>query len=309
MTDNNGILVFCEVKEGKLAPISTEGLGIGRKLADDSGQELAAALVGSGVAGIASEAIACGADKAYVVDNDVLNIYQADSYLLAMEKVLEQVSPQIIIFGQNDIGRELAPRLAFRLKSAAILDCVELSIDPDSKRLLQTKPVYGGNAHAIYITETDPQIMTIRTKAMTPLAPDTSRPGEIINTSVDIDAAAIRTKHIESVVEEVSGIKIEDADVVISGGRGIGGPEGFAQLEELAKLLKGAVGASRPPCDNDWINVIEAQVPLAEIQRYAIDLKSMTQGRAIYSIEFDHYEEVPAQITQKIIAQKKEEKE
>ena len=253
MTDNNGILVFGEVREGKLASISTEGLGIGRKLADDSGRELAAVLVGSGVAAVASETFAYGTDKAYVIDDDILKIYQADSYLHALEKVLEHINPQIIIFGQNDIGRELAPRLAFRLKSAAVLDCVDLSINPDSKRLLQTKPVYGGNAHAVYVTETDPQIVTIRTKAMTPLAPDNSRQGEIISVSVDIDPSLIRTRHIESVVEEVSGIKIEDADVVISGGRGIGGPEGFSQLEELARLLKGAVGASRPPCDNNWI--------------------------------------------------------
>jgi electron transfer flavoprotein alpha subunit len=261
MTDNNGILVFGEVREGKLASISTEGLGIGRKLADDSGRELAAALVGSGVAAVASEAIAYGADKVYVVDSDVFTVYQADTCLPALEKVLEQADPQIIIFGQDDIGRELAPRLAFRLKSAAVLDCVDLNIDPESKRLLQTKPVYGGNAHAVYVTETDPQIVTIRTKAMAPLAPDNSRLGEIINVSVDIDPSVVRTRHIENVVEEVSGIKIEDAAVVVSGGRGIGGPEGFAQLEELARLMKGAVGASRPPCDNGWINDM-AQVGL-----------------------------------------------
>ena len=253
MTDNKGILVFCEVKEGKLAPISTEGLGIGRKLSDDSGQELYAVLIGSGISGIAQEALAFGANKVYVIDNDILKNYQADSYLLAMEKLLTQVTPQIIVFGQTDIGRELAPRLAFKLETAATLDCVELSIDSESKRLLQTKPVYGGNAHAIYLTETDPQIVTIRTKAMTPLEPDISRPGEIISITADIDKAAITTKHIESVVEEVSGIKIEDADVVVAGGRGIGSLGGFAQLEELAKLLKGAVGASRPPCDNGWI--------------------------------------------------------
>ena len=253
MTDNKGILVFCEIKEGKLAPISTEGLGIGRKLSDDSGQELYAVLIGSGISGIAQDAVAFGADKVYVIDNDFLKNYQADSYLLAMEKLLTQVTPQIIVFGQTDIGRELAPRLAFKLETAATLDCVELSIDSESKRLLQTKPVYGGNAHAIYVTETDPQIVTIRTKAMTPLEPDISRPGEIISITADIDKAAITTKHIESVVEEVSGIKIEDADVVVAGGRGIGSLEGFAQLEELAKLLKGAVGASRPPCDNGWI--------------------------------------------------------
>ncbi len=253
MTDNKGILVFCEIKEGKLAPIGTEGLGIGKKLADDSGQELSAVLIGSGISGIAQEAITFGADKVYVIDNDALKIYQADSYLMAFEGLLGQITPQIIIFGQTDIGRELAPRLAFKLETAATLDCVDLSIDADSKRLLQTKPVYGGNANAIYVTKTDPQVVSIRTKAMTPLEQDSSRQGEIINISVAIDESLIRTRHIESVVEEVSGIKIEDADVVVAGGRGIGSVEGFAQLEELAKLLKGAVGASRPPCDNNWI--------------------------------------------------------
>jgi electron transfer flavoprotein alpha subunit len=253
MSDAKGILVYGEVKEGKLAPISAEGLGVGTKLAEASGQELAAVIIGSGTADIAREAVAYGADRVYVVDSDLLSDYQADSYLQAMEKVLAQTSPQIIIFGQTDTGRELAPRLAFRLKTAATLDCVELDIDPDSKRLLQTKPVYGGNAHAVYVTETDPQIVSIRTKAMTPLEPDTSRQGEIINVPFEIDESAVRTRHIESVVEEVSGIKIEDADVVVAGGRGIGSVEGFAQLEELAKVLKGAVGASRPPCDNGWI--------------------------------------------------------
>jgi len=253
MSDAKGILVYCEIKEGKLAPISAEGLGIGRKLTDELGQELSAVLIGSGISSIGQETIAYGADKVYVADSDLLKDYQADSYLQAMETVLDQITPQIIIFGQTDAGREMAPRLAFKLQTVATLDCVELSLEPDSKRLLQTKPIYGGNAHAIYITETDPQIVSIRTKAMTPLEPDTSRQEEIINISVDIDESASRTKHIESVVEEVSGIKIEDADIVVAGGRGIGSVEGFAQLEVLAKLLKGAVGASRPPCDNGWI--------------------------------------------------------
>ena len=253
MSEYKDVAVFSEVREGKLAPISTEGLGIGRKLADDSGQQLAALLVGSGVAAAAQEAIAYGADKVYVVDNPLLKDYRADAYIAVMEQVVKQVKSQVIILGQTDIGRDLAPGLAFKLGTAVNLDCIELAIDADSKRLLQTKPVYGGNANAVYITETDPQIVTIRTKAMTPLEPEVSRQGEIITIDAEIDESAIRTEIIDSVVEEVSGIKLEDAEVVISGGRGIGGPEGFAQLEELARLLRGAVGASRPPCDNGWI--------------------------------------------------------
>ena len=253
MADYKGIAVFCEVKESKLAPISTEGLGIGKKLAQDSGQELCAIVVGGGVADAAQEAIAYGADKAYVVDDEILKTYQTDSYVAVMEKVVNQITPQVLIPGQNDIGRDLAPSLAFKLGTTATLDCVDLAIDPDSKRLLQTKPVYGGNAQAVYISNTDPQIVTIRTKAMTPLAPDTSRQGEIIAIDAGIDASAIRTKIIDTVIEDVAGIKIDDAEVVVAGGRGMGNAEAFAQLEELAKLLKGAVGASRPPCDNGWI--------------------------------------------------------
>lgn len=253
MADYKGIAVFCEVKEGKLAPISTEGLGIGRKLAGDSGQELYAIVIGSGVAEVAKEAIAYGADKVYVVDDELLKTYRTDSYVAVMQKVIDQITPQVLILGQNDIGRDLAPSLAFRLGTTATLDCVELAIDPDSKRLLQTKPVYGGNAHAVYTSATDPQIVTIRTKAMTPLAPYASRKGEIVNIEAGIDASAIRTKVIDTVVEEVAGIKLEDAEIVVAGGRGMGSAEAFAQLEELAKLFKGAVGASRPPCDNGWI--------------------------------------------------------
>jgi electron transfer flavoprotein alpha subunit len=253
MVENKGVTVYCEVSAGKLLPISAEGLGIGRKLADDLAQELSAVLVGSNVSSLAQEAIAAGADKVYVVDDPLLKDYQTDSHVAVMEKVIKQAMPQILIMGQTDMGRDLAPRLAFKLGTAVTMDCIELAIDPQSKRLLQTKPVYGGNAQAIFTSETDPQIVTIRTKAMTPLEPDASRKGEVINIDAGLEAASIRTKVLDRVVEEVEGIRLEDATVVVSGGRGIGGSEGFNQLEVLAKLCKGALGASRPPCDNGWV--------------------------------------------------------
>jgi electron transfer flavoprotein alpha subunit len=254
MAENKGVLIFCETKEGKLATIATELLGCGRKLADDLGQELAAVLVGSGVAEAAKEAIAYGADKAYVVDDAQLKDYQTDSYLAVMEKVAGQAAPQIILLGQTSIGRDLAPRLAFRLKTAASLGCTDLAIDTASKKLLQTKPVYGGNAQAVFVTESFPQIATVRAKTMTPLAPNASRKGEIVNVAAGLDPAKIRTKVLEKVAEKVEGIRLEDAEVVVCGGRGIGSAEGFSQLEALAKMLKGAVGATRPPCDNEWVH-------------------------------------------------------
>jgi len=253
MSEYKGVMIHGEVIEGKLSAIATELLGCGRKLADDLGQELTAVLVGSDVSGLAQEAIAFGADKVYVVDDPLLKDYQTDSYVSVMEKIAKQVMPQILLLGQTTIGRDLAARLAFRLGTAATMDCVALTIDPDSKRLLQTKPVYGGNAQAIFTSEADPQVATVRTKAMSPLEPDASRKGEVITIEAGLDPSAIRAKVLEKVKEEVEGVRLEDAPVVVSGGRGIGGPEGFAQLAELAKLLKGAVGASRPACDNGWI--------------------------------------------------------
>jgi len=253
MAEYKGVMVFCEATEGKLAAIATELLGCGRKLADDLGQELSAVLVGSGISGLAQEAIAFGADKAYVVDDTLLQDYQTDSYVSVMEKVVKQVIPQILLLGQTSIGRDLAPRLAFRLNTAASMGCLELAIDPESKLLLQTKPVYGGNAQAVFVCESYPQIATVRAKAMAPLERDESRKGEVITIDAGLDPSAIRAKVLEKVAEKVEGIRLEDAEVVVSGGRGIGSAEGFEQLEELARMLKGAVGATRPPCDNEWV--------------------------------------------------------
>ncbi len=253
MAEYKGVMIHCEVAEGKLAAIATELLGCGRKLADDLGQELYAAVVGNEVSDLAQEAITFGADKVYVIDDPLLKDYQTDSYALVMEKLIKQVMPQILLLGQTSIGRDLAPRLAFKLDTVATMDCVELAIDSDSKRLLQTKPVFGGNAQAIFINESDTQVATVRTKAMSPLEPDSSRQGESITVDAGIDPSAIRTKVLEKVPEAVEGIKLEDAKVVVGGGRGIGSADGFKQLEELAKILKGAVGATRPPCDNGWI--------------------------------------------------------
>ena len=254
MAEYKGVMIYGEATEGKLVVITTELLGCGRRLADALGQELCAVLVGSGVSSLAQEAIAFGADKVYVVDDPLLKDYQTDSYVSVTERVAKQVMPQVLLLGQTSIGRDLAPRLAFRLGTAASVDCIELAIDPDSKLMLQTKPVYGGNAQAIFTCQSYPQIATVRTKAMSPLEPDASRQGEVITIEAGLDPSAIRTKVLEKVVEEVAGIKLEDAEVIVSGGRGIGGADGFKQLEELAKILKGAMGATRPPCDNGWVS-------------------------------------------------------
>lgn len=253
MSEYKGVMILAETTDDRLAAITTELLGCGRRLADDLGEELSALLIGSEVSGLAQEVIAWGADKVYVVDAPVLKDYRTDSYTAVVEKVAKEVMPKVLLMGQTCIGRDLAPAVAFRLDTAVSMDCIELAIDPDSKLLLQTKPVYGGNARAIYTSESMPQMATLRFKAASPLEHDDARKGEVVNIDAGIEESAVRTRVIDTVLEEVAGIKLEDADIVVSGGRGIGGPEGFKDLEELAKLLKGALGASRPPCDNGWV--------------------------------------------------------
>lgn len=253
MAEYNGIMAYCEIADGMLPSITKEVLGCGRKLADDLGQELCAVLVGSGVGRFAQEAVALGADTVYTVDDPMLQDYQTDAYAAVMERAVRQVMPRMLILGQTSVGRDLVPVLAFRLDTAATLDCVGLAVDPETKLLLRTKPVYGGNALATFTCERCPQIATLRDKAMAPPEPDASKQGDVIALEAGLDPSVVRARLLKRRRENEEGIRLEEASVIVSGGRGIGSAEGFGELQELASMLKGAVGASRPACDNGWL--------------------------------------------------------
>ncbi len=255
MAEYKGILVCGELADGKLASITTELLGCGRKLADESKEDLSCLLASDAVAGASKEAIAFGADKVHAVEHPALKEYQADSYMQVVEKVARDSAPRVILIGQTAMGRDMAPRLAFRLGTSLTTDCLDLRIDLTTKRLMQTRPVYGGNAQAVFTSESMPQMVTVRAKTMSPLERDPSRKGEVKPTKIDIDMSKVRTRILETVKEQAVGIKLEDAPVIVSGGRGMGGPQPFQTiLKELADLLHGAVGASRPPADNGWVS-------------------------------------------------------
>jgi len=252
MADNKGILVVGEASEGKLLPITAEILGAGRKLADELKEPLNCIIIGAGLGDTGKAAVAAGADKVFLADDAQLKDYENSTYMQVMEKAVAELAPKVIIMGQTANGRDLAPRLAFKLGVSAVMDCLELAID--SGKLQCTRPVYGGNAKAIFTSDAIPQIATLRVKAGTPLAPDAGRAGEVTAFAVALDASKIKAKVLETIKEEIAGVKIEDAAAVVGGGRGLGGPEPFTkELAELAKILKGAVGASRPPCDNKWV--------------------------------------------------------
>jgi electron transfer flavoprotein alpha subunit len=246
----NVILVVGEVADGELVPITGEMLGAARRLAGSSGHAVVAALVGAGVEGKAQEAIAQGADQVLVVDDAALAEYNSDAYLQAMLKVIDQAAPAIILFGQTNLGRDLAPRLAFKLNTGVIMDTVELAIE--GERLHGTRPAYGGNARAVNMVKNDPQIATVRAKSQDALEPDASRQGQVTKVDAAIDPSAVRIKVSDRKGIAAEGVRLEDADVVVSGGRGVGGPENFAPIEALAGALGGAVGASRAVCDLGW---------------------------------------------------------
>ena len=253
MADGSGVLVLSEAGGGQLSGTSQEILAAGRKIADDLGEELAIGLLGDTLEGAAQEAISYGADHVYAVTHPLLAQYQVELYLAAMETISREIKPSVILIGRTNEGRELAPRLAFRLGVGLAQDCLEVAIDPANRKLLANRPVYGGNAVAVISCNYSPQIAAVRPKVYEPLEPDSSRQGQVTSFPVDLDDSLARTRVVDVVKEEAVGVKLEDAQIVVSGGRGLGGPEPFKDLEELAKILGGAVGASRAAVDSGWV--------------------------------------------------------
>ena len=253
MAEANGVLVLGEMADGNLSLTSQEMLVAAREVADTLGEELAIGLMADSIEGAAQQAIHHGADRVYAVTHPLLAEYQVDLYLYAIEALCREANPNVILIARTEEGRELAPRLAFRLGVGLAQDCLEVSVDPSTGRLLANRPVYGGNAVAVVSCDYTPQIAAVRPKVYEPKEPDPSRQGQIVSFPVELAESMARTRMAERVQEEATGVKLEDARIVISGGRGLGGPDPFQDLEELAKLLGGAVGASRAAVDSGWV--------------------------------------------------------
>ena len=248
MAGESGILVLAEHQAGQLIGLSKELLGAARRLADTIGQRVTAVSFGAGAADAAKEAIAHGADAALVAESADLDEYRNDAWTAAFTAAAREVNPAVVLMGQTAVGRDLAPRYAIRAGTAVAMDCIDLAVQ-DGK-LVMTRPVYGGSAHAQYTSRTLPQVATVRAKSQEPLEPDPSRQGEVRQLAVDVSGASSRVVARQEIKAE--GLRLEDAKVIVSGGRGLGSAEGFEALNELAKVLGGAVGASRAVVDLGW---------------------------------------------------------
>lgn len=252
--DAKGVWVFCEQKRGIIQSISYELLGKGRELADKLKTPLCGVLIGHEVESKCADIIHRGADIVYVIDHPDLKNFLDDPYTNIFVRLIKKYNPEIVLCGATSIGRSLISRVAVKIHTGLTADCTGLDIDEHKKILLQTRPAFGGNIMATIITPNHrPQMSTVRHKVMKESAHNPDHKGKIIKESFEDDVYRSRTKVLETVEEITSTVNIAEADIIVSGGRGMKCSENFKILEELAKVLNGAVGSSRAAVDSGWM--------------------------------------------------------
>jgi electron transfer flavoprotein alpha subunit len=250
-----GIWVFAEQRNGKVSSVAYELLGAGRKLAEITGEKLTAVLLGYDMEESARELVHYGADEVLYVDDQALAQFNDGPYTSVLADLIDEKRPSIVLAGATFMGRSFIPMVASRCNTGLTADCTALDIDPETGDLLQTRPAFGGNIMATIICPNHrPQMATVRHKVMAASRKDPHHKGEV-HILKDLNGSRMddRTKVLEVVEEIMDTVNLAEADIIVSGGRGLGGPEGFKMVEELALELDGAVGASRSAVDSGWI--------------------------------------------------------
>jgi electron transfer flavoprotein alpha subunit len=253
-TNWRGVWVWVEQEGGVAHTVSWELLGQGRRFADALGVPLAAVVAGDGVEALAREAVARGADVAYVADDPTFASFRAEAAAALLVRLIREHCPEIVLLGATTRGRDLAAMAAAELETGVAADCTSLELDVEGRLLRATRPAMGGNVLATVAIPTQrPQIVTVRPRVYEAAVPDPSRTGEVIAVPPALPEEAIPTRVLE-VLREEGGVNLTEAKVIVAGGRGVGSAEGFRPLQELADLLGGAVGASRSAVDQGWIS-------------------------------------------------------
>lgn len=249
-----GIWVFIEEKNGAVAPVSLELLGAGRQLADKRKTELAGILIGDNVQALVQTAFEYGADKVYVYDAPIYRYYRTETYMRAILACVEKYKPEILLYGATSTGKDLASAVATDLPTGLTADTTQLDVEEDTGLLLASRPAFGGNIMAtILCKKYRPQMATVRPKVMKALARNKGATGELIEESIPIKEEDIRTKVLEIVRTTVQHVRIDEADIIVAGGKGLGGPKGFQVIHQLAETLGAAVGASRDVVEAGWV--------------------------------------------------------
>lgn len=254
LREYKGVWVFAEQREGKVMPVTYELLGEGRKLADVLQEELCAVLLGDKLDSVPEDLIAYGADKVYFSSDTLLSHYRNEFYTKVIVDLIGQYKPSIFLIGATTIGRSLAPRIAARIKTGLTADCTGLDIDREKKILLQTRPAFGGNIMATIISPNHrPQMATVRPRVMKKGEKQPGRQGSIIDFKPEISIEGALTEILKVIKLEDNVVDLQEADIIVSGGRGLGRAENFSIIMELAEVIGGAVGASRATVDAGWI--------------------------------------------------------
>jgi electron transfer flavoprotein alpha subunit len=249
MADN--VLVFAEQREGKFRKVALEAVSEGKRLADKLGGELNAVVIGSGVEGIAGSLGAYGAAKVYVVDDPALENYTSDGFAKALCRIVKDTEPSILLMGCTSTGRDLGPKVAARMATGLAADCTAL--DVKDGKLVATRPMYAGKVLAeVVCPDSTPQIVSVRPNVFSVAEPDESLSAETVKVDAEMSPDELRTRVKEVIRAAGATIDLTEAQIIVSGGRGMGGAEKFNILEELAEALGGAVGASRSAVDAGW---------------------------------------------------------
>jgi electron transfer flavoprotein alpha subunit/NAD-dependent dihydropyrimidine dehydrogenase PreA subunit len=254
LSDYRGVMVYAEQRGGRVHPVSYELLGEAQELAAQLSEPVYAVIVGSGVGAGAEELVNRGADKVFLYDDPALAEFRDDPYTDLLARCCREEKPNIFLIGATSLGRSLGPRVAAKLRTGLTADCTYLDIDPETGLLRQTRPAYGGNIMATIITpKSRPQMATVRYKMFPEAAKVEDPKGAVVEKPVDMTSVRDRVKVLgfDEAKEQVS---ISEADLIVSGGLGMGDPEGFKLIGELAATLGAAVGASRPTVDEGWID-------------------------------------------------------
>ena len=246
-----GIWVFAEVKEGNIRKVSFELLSQGKKMAEKLGEELVAVLLGSGVEGLTGR-LAEYADKVYWADDPALAQYTTDPYATVLANLLKEHQPSIFLCGATVIGKDLSPRIAARLQTGLATDCTGLTIG-DNGLLLAKRPVYAGKAYVeVTCPVSRPQMASVRPNVLEMIPPVAGKKGETVKVEAKVDPSSLRTAVLEVVKAAGAKVDLTEAEIIVSGGRGIKGAENFKVLEELAEAIHATVGASRAAVDSGW---------------------------------------------------------
>jgi electron transfer flavoprotein alpha subunit len=253
--DYRGIWVYIEEKEGQIAPVSLELLGAGRMLADKRRSELAGILIGHEVSHLCDLLFEYGADSVYVYDQPVFKHYRTEAYLAAMLDCCQKYKPEVILYGATSQGKDLASAVATDLPTGLTADTTVLDIEAETGLLLASRPAFGGNIMAtILCKKYRPQMATVRPKVMKALTPEPGRRGKVMNERILLHEEDIRTKVLEIVKVSTKKVRLDEADIIVSGGKGLGSKEGFQLIHQLADVLGAAVGASRDVVEAGWID-------------------------------------------------------